>query len=67
MPKTEHWVIIHGTFARSSSFIKWWKKGGDAHEALSKALSHKKTALLFILLDGQDTTIIKLEKMPLAS
>ena len=42
MPKTEHWVIIHGTFARSSSFIKWWKKGGDAHEALSKALSHKK-------------------------
>lgn len=44
--KTEHWVIIHGTFARSIPFIKWWKKGGEGHEALSRALSKKKEKII---------------------
>ncbi len=46
VPKTEHWIIIHGTFARSIPFIKWWKKGGDGYQALSQALSHKKESIV---------------------
>ncbi len=36
----EHWILIHGTFARA---MPWYKKGGSGYEALSSALasSHK--------------------------
>lgn len=46
LPKTEHWIIIHGTFARSISFTKWWQKGGDGYQALSRALSCKKESII---------------------
>lgn len=39
---TEHWIVIHGTFARSTPFIKWWKPEGDGHLALRKALYKQK-------------------------
>ncbi len=34
--QVEHWIIIHGTFAR---IIPWYKKGGSGYEALSKFLT----------------------------
>ncbi len=37
--KVEHWIIIHGTFAR---VMPWYKKGGSGYEALSQALTHSK-------------------------
>lgn len=44
--KTEHWIIIHGTFARSIPLVKWWKKEGSGHQTLVKALSSKKKKVL---------------------
>jgi pimeloyl-ACP methyl ester carboxylesterase len=37
--KVEHWILIHGTFARA---LPWYKKGGSGYEALSQALAHSK-------------------------
>ena len=34
--KAEHWILIHGTFARA---LPWYKKGGSGYEALSKTLA----------------------------
>jgi|GEM_PF-3419250 len=34
--KIEHWILIHGTFAR---VLPWYKKGGSGYEALSKTLT----------------------------
>lgn len=36
--KVEHWILIHGTFARA---LPWYKKGGSGYEALFKTLTAK--------------------------
>ena len=35
--KIEHWILIHGTFAR---VFPWYKKGGSGYEALAQALTN---------------------------
>jgi hypothetical protein len=37
--RVEHWILIHGTFARA---MPWYKKGGSGYEALSQALTRSK-------------------------
>ncbi len=40
----EHWILIHGTFAR---VLPWYKQGGSGYEALSRTLtSHNKNFVL---------------------
>ena len=41
--KVEHWILIHGTFAR---VLPWYKKGGSGYEALSQALTAKNQPFL---------------------
>jgi pimeloyl-ACP methyl ester carboxylesterase len=37
--KVEHWILIHGTFARA---LPWYKKGGSGYEALFTTLTSSK-------------------------
>lgn len=41
--KIEHWILIHGTFAR---VLPWYKKGGSGYEVLSRALTAKNQPFL---------------------